>query len=100
MDSDLYDEFGNYIGPDLESDDDDDQSLYGQEPIDDDMQVRYISFNISNSSLIGNENVFDRMSQSMMMRTLPSTMQRLRALLFYMKINDIIQQQWRYMVRM
>lgn len=30
MDSDLYDEFGNYVGPDLESDDDDDQSLYGQ----------------------------------------------------------------------
>ena len=35
MDSDLYDEFGNYIGPDLESDDDDDQSIYGQEPPDD-----------------------------------------------------------------
>lgn len=35
MDSDLYDEFGNYIGPDLESDDDDDQSIYGQEPQDD-----------------------------------------------------------------
>lgn len=30
MDADLYDEFGNYIGPDLESDDDDDQSIYGQ----------------------------------------------------------------------
>lgn len=28
MDSDLYDEFGNYIGPDLESDDDDAQSIY------------------------------------------------------------------------
>lgn len=25
MDSDLYDEFGNYIGPDLDSDEDDDQ---------------------------------------------------------------------------
>lgn len=35
MDSELYDEFGNYIGPDLESDDDDDQSIYGQEPQDD-----------------------------------------------------------------
>lgn len=35
MDSDLYDEFGNYIGPDLESDDDDDQSIYGQELQDD-----------------------------------------------------------------
>lgn len=30
MDSDLYDEFGNYIGPDLDSDDDDDHSVYGQ----------------------------------------------------------------------
>lgn len=36
MDGDLYDEFGNYIGPDLESDDeDDDQSVYGQEQVDD-----------------------------------------------------------------
>ena len=26
MDQDLYDEFGNYIGPDLESDDDEDDS--------------------------------------------------------------------------
>ncbi|KAL5285301.1 EFTUD2 family protein [Megaselia abdita] len=34
MDSDLYDEFGNYIGPDLDSDEDD-QSIYGQEPQDD-----------------------------------------------------------------
>lgn len=25
MDADLYDEFGNYIGPDLDSDDEDDQ---------------------------------------------------------------------------
>lgn len=38
MDSDLYDEFGNYIGPDLESDDDDDQSIYGQD-IPDDIDV-------------------------------------------------------------
>lgn len=30
MDGDLYDEFGNYIGPDLESDSDDEQSVYGQ----------------------------------------------------------------------
>lgn len=28
MDGDLYDEFGNYIGPDLESDSDDEQSVY------------------------------------------------------------------------
>jgi len=30
MDTDLYDEFGNYVGPDLESDEEDDQSVYGQ----------------------------------------------------------------------
>jgi len=37
MDSDFYDEFGNYVGPDLESDDDDDQIVYGQDqPIDPD----------------------------------------------------------------
>ena len=39
MDSDLYDEFGNYIGPDLDSDDDDDQSLYGQNDQNDDQDV-------------------------------------------------------------
>lgn len=42
MDSDLYDEFGNYVGPDLESDDDDDLSIYGQEPQDD---IEVSSFN-------------------------------------------------------
>ncbi|XP_026324057.1 116 kDa U5 small nuclear ribonucleoprotein component [Hyposmocoma kahamanoa] len=31
MDGDLYDEFGNYIGPDLESDSEDEQSIYGGE---------------------------------------------------------------------
>ncbi|KAH8381536.1 hypothetical protein KR093_007472 [Drosophila rubida] len=36
MDSDLYDEFGNYIGPDLDSDEDDDQSIYGQPDVPDD----------------------------------------------------------------
>ncbi|ALC47638.1 CG4849 [Drosophila busckii] len=36
MDSDLYDEFGNYIGPDLDSDDDDDQTIYGQPDVHDD----------------------------------------------------------------
>lgn len=39
MDSDLYDEFGNYIGPDLDSDEDDDQSLYGQPDVQDDPEV-------------------------------------------------------------
>lgn len=41
MDSDLYDEFGNYIGPDLESDDDDDKSLYGQSDQQDEPDVSY-----------------------------------------------------------
>lgn len=27
MDADLYDEFGNYIGPDLESDEEDDEEI-------------------------------------------------------------------------
>lgn len=40
MDSDLYDEFGNYVGPDLESDDDDDKSLYGQSDQQDEPDVR------------------------------------------------------------
>lgn len=39
MDSELYDEFGNYIGPDLSSDEDDDQSLYGQNDQQDEMEV-------------------------------------------------------------
>ena len=29
MDADLYDEFGNYIGPELESDDDEDNDIRG-----------------------------------------------------------------------
>lgn len=39
MDSDLYDEFGNYIGPDLDSDEDDDQNIYGQQDPRDDNDV-------------------------------------------------------------
>lgn len=39
MDSDLYDEFGNYIGPDLDSDEDDDQSLYGQPDVQEDPEA-------------------------------------------------------------
>jgi U5 small nuclear ribonucleoprotein component len=31
MDSDLYDEFGNYIGPELDSDDDDEVQPAGNE---------------------------------------------------------------------
>lgn len=43
MDSDLYDEFGNYIGPDLDSDDDDEQSIYGQQEQQDDHDVNSIN---------------------------------------------------------
>lgn len=39
MDSDLYDEFGNYIGPDLDSDEDDEQSIYGQQDQQEDHDV-------------------------------------------------------------
>lgn len=44
MDSDLYDEFGNYIGPDLDSDEDDDQSIYGQPEVPDDQDVSKLSY--------------------------------------------------------
>lgn len=36
MDGDLYDEFGNYIGPDLDSDSDDEHSVYDNRDGDDD----------------------------------------------------------------
>lgn len=39
----MYDEFGNYIGPELDSDeDDDDQSLYGQGEQVDDIDVGFL----------------------------------------------------------
>lgn len=47
MDSDLYDEFGNYIGPDLDSDDDDDQSIYGQQEAQDDQDVCGFAFKLN-----------------------------------------------------
>lgn len=31
MDADLYDEFGNYIGPDLESDEEEDEDVISRE---------------------------------------------------------------------
>lgn len=37
MDTDLYDEFGNYIGPELDSDDEDEE----QEPQDEDEHPDY-----------------------------------------------------------
>lgn len=39
MDSDLYDEFGNYIGPELDSDDEDDVAPV-QEEEDEDEDIR------------------------------------------------------------
>lgn len=40
MDADLYDEFGNYIGPDLDSEEEEDeQSLYGQNDQQEDFDV-------------------------------------------------------------
>ena len=36
MDADLYDEFGNYIGPELDSDDDDDDDDDEEDQDDDD----------------------------------------------------------------
>lgn len=38
MDTDLYDEFGNYVGPELDSDDDDEDE---QEPQDEDEHQEY-----------------------------------------------------------
>lgn len=35
----MYDEFGNYIGPELDSDEDDDQSIYGQQEPQDEQDV-------------------------------------------------------------
>lgn len=40
MDAELYDEFGNYVGPDLDSDDDDDAEE-AEQYVDDDEQQEY-----------------------------------------------------------
>lgn len=43
MDADLYDEFGNYIGPELESDeDDDDDDILEREPEQREYDVSFI----------------------------------------------------------
>lgn len=33
MDADLYDEFGNYVGPEIDSDDDDDDDMEEEEEV-------------------------------------------------------------------
>lgn len=44
MDTDLYDEFGNYIGPELDSDDDDgeEQQAFGEDEEQQDFDVCYL----------------------------------------------------------
>lgn len=39
MDSDLYDEFGNYIGPELESDEEEEEQPLSPEPENQDIDV-------------------------------------------------------------
>lgn len=47
MDADLYDEFGNYIGPELESDeDDDDDDILEREPEQREYDVSFILLNL------------------------------------------------------
>ena len=44
MDSELYDEFGNYIGPDLDSDDDDDLDIEAdQDEVDEIADITHVS---------------------------------------------------------
>lgn len=44
MDSDLYDEFGNYIGPELESDEEEDEQLPSPDPEPQDIDVsKYVN---------------------------------------------------------
>lgn len=42
MDSDLYDEFGNYIGPELESDEEEEEQPLSPEPEPQDIDVSNI----------------------------------------------------------
>lgn len=45
MDADLYDEFGNYIGPDLASDEDESEEEWEKDDEQDDVEVLiYFSF--------------------------------------------------------
>lgn len=48
MDADLYDEFGNYIGPDLESEDEDEdeQENFAQSETQQDYDVCFIKFSL------------------------------------------------------
>lgn len=43
MDTDLYDEFGNYIGPELDSDEDDDELGRETKDLDEVKQITFFS---------------------------------------------------------
>lgn len=45
MDSDLYDEFGNYIGPELESDEEEEEQPPSPEPEPQDIDVNSVGEN-------------------------------------------------------
>jgi U5 small nuclear ribonucleoprotein component len=42
MDADLYDEFGNYIGPDLASDEEESEEEWEKEDQQDDVEVEFL----------------------------------------------------------
>lgn len=44
MEADLYDEFGNYIGPELDSDDDDENDLDAEDRDADEVLCRFLFF--------------------------------------------------------
>jgi len=52
MDSDLYDEFGNYIGPELESDEEEEEQPPSPEPEPQDIDVTKYIFNTFNTYVI------------------------------------------------
>lgn len=53
MDTDLYDEFGNYIGPELDSDDDDaeEQQAFGEDEEQQDYDVSVFCLGVSGRQL-------------------------------------------------
>jgi 116 kDa U5 small nuclear ribonucleoprotein component len=47
MDADLYDEFGNYIGPELESDDEEEETYRDAEPEQEEYDVSLSFFEVA-----------------------------------------------------
>jgi len=58
MDSDLYDEFGNYIGPELESDEEEEELPPSPEPENQDFDVRKKSNNLIPTYISKNKFLF------------------------------------------